>query len=319
MKDEVIENITNLCIKNASCVKRISSDVFYSGQSIEPAEHENIYIKFNKNKTIEYTPNNYLRRDIFMDILNDKLIQTLNLRSDICLTINLHDFYDEKGILVFGASKNTKSVLIPDIYQMYNYQNFINISDNIPFKSKQSKIIFGGASTGSINLKLNQRVNACMWSVKNDWAFKNTNFKLTNIVQTTINELNAYTMENNVNLKNIIGSNVSMEEQLNNRYILSIDGNTWAWDRPVWIMKSNSLFLKYESNNIGWYYDFLKENEHYVSVNVNNIENKFNFFENNNNQALEIIRNANEFVKDYCSEEAWIFYLKTLLENISYT
>lgn len=48
------------------------------------------------------------------------------------------------------------------------------------------------------------------------------------------------------------------------------------------------------------------------------MENKFNFFENNHNQALDIIRNANEFVKDYCSEEAWIFYLNTLFNNISY-
>lgn len=87
-------------------------------------------------------------------------------------------------------------------------------------------------------------------------VFKFTNFKLTNIVQTSINELNTYTTENNVNLKNIIGNNISIEEQLNNRYILSIDGNTWAWDRPVWIMQSNSLFFKYESNNVGWYYDF---------------------------------------------------------------
>lgn len=315
MKDEVIENIVDLAIRNASRVKKIPINIFYETQYLED---ENIYIKFNTNNTIEYTPNNYLRRDIFIDCLNSKVAPILNLKEDICLNFNLHDFYDYKGILVFGASKNTQSILIPDIYQMYNYQNFTKTRDPIPFQKKHSKIIFGGASTGSINLKNNQRVNACIWSVKNDWAFKFTNFKLTNIVQTSINELNTYTTENNVNLKNIIGNNISIEEQLNNKYILSIDGNTWAWDRPVWIMQSNSLFFKYESNNVGWYYDFLKENEHYISVNVNNMENKFNFFENNHNQALDIIRNANEFVKDYCSEEAWIFYFNKLLENISY-
>jgi hypothetical protein len=315
MKDEVKENIINLAIKNASHVKKISNNLFYETQSLDD---ENIYIKFNLNKTIEYTPNNYLRRDIFINIINNQIAPILNLNKEICLNFNFHDFYDKPGTLVFGASKNTKAILIPDIYQIYNYQDYSKTRDPIPFNQKISKIIFGGASTGSINLKNNQRVNTCIWSVKNEWAFKNTYFKLTNIVQTSINELNTYTTENNVNIKNIIGNNLSIEDQLNNRYILSIDGNTWAWDRPVWIMRSNSLFFKYESNNVGWYYDFLKENEHYVSVNINNMENKFNFFENNHNQALNIIRNANEFVKDYCSEEAWKFYLKTLLENISY-
>jgi len=315
MKAEVKDNIIDLSIKNASLVKKIPINVFNKSQSLDD---ENIYIKFNKNNTIEYTPNNYLRSELFINSIKSKIVPMLNLKEDICLNFNLHDFYENKGVLVFGSSKNTQSILIPDIYQMYNYQNFSKKYDNIPFKQKNSKIIFGGASTGNINLKHNQRINTCIWSVKNEWAFKNTNFKLTNIVQTSINELNTYTMENNVNIKNIIGNNISIEEQLNNRYVLSIDGNTWAWDRPVWIMQSNSLFFKYESNNVGWYYDFLKENEHYISVNVNNMENKFNFFENNNNQALDIIRNANEFVKDYCSEEAWKFYLNTLFENISH-
>jgi hypothetical protein len=313
MKDEVRENITDLAIKNASKIKNISPDIFYSTKELND---ENIYIKFNKNQTIEYTPNNYIRRDIFIDIINNKIVPILDLKRDICLNINFHDNYDKSGVLVFGKSIKADSILIPDIYQMYNYQNAGKIVDNISFENKENKIIFGGASTGSINLRHNQRVNTCIWSIKNDWAFKNTNFKLTNIVQTTINELNSHALENNVNIKNIISNNISIPEQLNYRYILSIDGNTWAWDRPVWIMQSNSLFFKYESDNAGWYYDFLKENEHYISVNTNNIENKFNFFENNNNQALDIIRNANAFVKDYCSEAAWTFYLKILFENI---
>jgi hypothetical protein len=315
MKDEVKNNITDLAIKNAKRVIPISNYLYYSTKEVND---ENIYIKFNKNKTIEYTPNNYIRRDIFIDIINNKIVPVLDLKEDICLNVNLHDHYNSKGVLVFGASKDTGSILIPDIYQMYNYQSSGKIVDNIPFINKTSKIIFGGASTGSINLKLNQRVNTCIWSIKNDWAFKNTNFKLTNIVQTSIGDLNTYALENNVNIKNIISNNIPIDEQLKNRYILSIDGNTWAWDRPIWIMQSNSLFFKYESDNVGWYYNFLKENEHYISVNTNNIENKFNFFENNHNQALEIIRNANIFVKDYCSEESWIYYLKTLIENISY-
>ena len=115
-----------------------------------------------------------------------------------------------------------------------------------------------------------------------------------------------------------MSNNISIKEQLDYKYILSIDGNTWAWDRPIWIMKSNSLFIKYDSYNIGWYYNFLKEDINYVSVNQNNMKNKITFFENNTNQALEIISNSKKFVKNYCTEEKWKLYLKTLLEEISY-
>ena len=82
-------------------------------------------------------------------------------------------------------------------------------------------------------------------------------------------------------------------------------------------MNSNSLLFKYESEKIGWYYPLLKENKHYVSVSVNTIQTKHNFFENNTNQALHIIEQSKTFVKDYCSEEACIFYLRSLLEEIS--
>jgi hypothetical protein len=318
MRDEVKENIYDLSKKNAKFIKFISNEDFQNSN----LEHENIYIKFNKNKTIEYNnTNNYLRKDIFLNVLNNKIVPILDLKNDIIININFHDSYDFSGILSFGAkNNNTKSVLIPDMYQMNNYVDSIPSTYNdkyVNFTDKINKIIFCGASSGSIDIKYNDRINTCIWSNKNSWAKEYTNFKITSIVQLSNTILNNYTTLNNIPLKNILSNSISIEEQLKYKYILSIDGNTWAWDRPVWIMNSNSLFLKYESENIGWYYEFLKENKHYVSVNRNNMENKYNFFENNTNQALEIIKNSKKFVKDYCSEEAWTFYFKSLLDEIS--
>lgn len=201
---------------------------------------------------------------------------------------------------------------------MRDYNGCLKINCNVDFKSKINKIIFAGATTGNTNIKLNDRINTCIWSNMNNWARENTYFKLTNVVQIPKDKLSVYTKQNNINSELILSNTISITEQLKYKYILSIDGNTWAWDRPIWIMNSNSLFFKYDSNDIGWYYDFLKEDVHYVAVNTENMENKYNFFENNTNQALQIISNSKEFVKDYCSEEAWSFYLKSLLEEISH-
>ena len=314
MKDEIKDNIILTAKKNARNVKNISKFDFYNNK----LSNENMYIMIKKDNSIETSLCTSSRKDIFMDIFEKKIVPILFLKKDIILHINFHDTCDEKGVLTFGSLSKSKSVLIPDMFQIQSYPNFNQINDEVPFLNKNNKIIFCGPSTGNLNLKLNQRVNTCLWSIKNDWAHDKTYFRLTDIVQMSINELNQYSNDNNINIKNIISNHFHIYDQLNYKYILNIDGNTWSWDRPIWVMKSNSLLFNYTSENIGWYSNFLKENTHYISVNTYNIEKKYNFFENNNNQALEIIRNANNFVKDYCSEESWIFYFKCLLEEISY-
>ena len=55
-----------------------------------------------------------------------------------------------------------------DIYMPCGYNNVENELKTINVNGDKSKIIFGGASTGSINLNNNQRVNTCIWSVKNE-------------------------------------------------------------------------------------------------------------------------------------------------------
>jgi hypothetical protein len=315
MKENIKNDILNIAQKNAKKIRYISEDEYLNHNPI----HENMYIKFNTNNSIEYTNNNYIRKDIFLNILNEKIVPKLSIKNNFIININLHDICTDTGTLTFGNNTDNKSVLIPDIYQMYNYKDtIIDYNEELDFKNKINKIIFGGSTTGSIDIEKNERINTCIWGNINNWAKKNTNFKLTNIVQITNDQLSFYTRKNNINIESITGNNISINKQLKYKYILSIDGNTWAWDRPIWIMQSNSLFLKYESCNVGWYYNFLKEDIHYISVNTDNMEKKYNFFENNTNQALEIINNSKKFVKDYCSEEAWIFYFKSLLEEISY-
>jgi hypothetical protein len=316
MKEHIKDNILNIVRKNAKKVNYISEEQFINECPI----NENMYIKFKNNNTIEYTNNNYIRKELFLNIFEEKILPYISIKNNFIININLHDICNKDGVLTFGNKSNSNSILIPDIYQMYNYKDSLKPEnyDKIDFKNKLNKIIFGGATTGNINLNFNDRINTCIWGNTNYWGIKNTYFKLTNIVQIPENMLYIYTKKHNLNMNSITCNNISISEQLKYKYILSIDGNTWAWDRPVWIMNSNSLFFKYESDNNGWYYDFLQEDIHYVSVNTNNMEKKYNFFENNSNQALEIINNSKNFIKDYCSENAWTFYFKSLLEEIDF-
>ena len=315
MNDNIKNNILDIAKKNSKKVKYISEyDFLYNKLT-----NENMYIKFKKNNTIEYSDNNFMRKDLFLNILEKKILPNTSIKNDFIVNINLHDNYNESGVLTFSNKKNSNSVLIPDIYQMYNYQDSLTPEyyDTLDFKDKFNKIVFVGSTTGNVNINLNDRINTCLWGSINNWAKKNTFFKLTNIVQVPKDKLYLYTKKSGLNFSSVVTNKISINEQLKYRYILSIDGNTTAWDRPIWVMNSNSLFFKYESDNMVWYYDLLKEDEHYISVNRDNMENKYNFFENNTNQVLEIINNSKKFVKNYCLEEAWTFYFKSLLEEIS--
>lgn len=316
MKDYVADNILDIARRNAKNVKVLSNNR-YDNDNIDD---ENMYFKFYKNGSFDYRSKDYLRKNLLVNILNSNITPSLRLNKDYNVIINLHDYHDNNGSLSFGAKKNNNVALIPDVYQMENYKDSIiyGKNDEKDFNNKINKIIFCGASTGSINPEHNDRINTSIWSVKNSWAINNTYIRLNNIVQITYENLNGYLNERKVKLPSIMSNHISIEKQLNYKYILSIDGNTWAWDRPIWIMSSNSLFFKYESDNVGWYYELLKEDMHYVSVNRDNMEQKYNFFENNTNQALEIIYNSQKFVDDYCSNEAWEFYFKSLLEELSY-
>ena len=315
IKDHIKTNIYDLAIKNAKYIKLYTEEDFNNSE----LENQNLYLKFTKNE-IQASSQEYSRKELYVNCLREKIYPLLNLSKSMILKINLHDYHEQEGILTFGSNTHSKSILIPDLYQIKNYKHSLSLykEDNISFKNKKNKVIFGGSSTGNeFDLTKNERINTCLWSIKNKWAKEHTILKITSIVQIPLPKLNEYLIYNRCRLNQIYSDNISISEQLQYKYILSIDGNTWSWDRPVCTMNSNSLLFKYESENTGWYYPFLKENINYVSVNQLNMENKYNFFENNSNQALEIIRNSKKFVEEYCTSDAWIYYLKTLLEEIN--
>ena len=189
--------------------------------------------------------------------------------------------------------------------------------DFINFENKYNKAVFIGASTGNpFNLLLNQRINASIWSLGSDWLRKHVDIKVKGIVQMDSNYLSSYLNDFGYKISDIQTKFMSKDEQLLNKFIISIDGNTYSWDRPIWVMRSNSLLMKWKGNSEGWYYPLLKENKHYISVDPNNFENQFNFYKNNLNISNQMINDANHFVCDYCNEKSWKYYFNVLFDEI---
>ena len=107
----------------------------------------------------------------------------------------------------------------------------------------------------------------------------------------------------------------TITEQLQYKYIYSVDGNAAAWDRPVWVMSSNSLLIKDTTRYELWYDSLFKNNEHYIESTIDNIENNINFLNSNPNICMNIIKEANINVNNYCTKKAAEVYLNAFFEE----
>jgi hypothetical protein len=91
------------------------------------------------------------------------------------------------------------------------------------------------------------------------------------------------------------------------RHLISVDGNTAAWDRIPWIMASNSILWKQKSNHECWYYPLMKPNEHYI---------EFDEFPELVQVDDGIVTRAHDFVDLHLRQDGHMNYMKLLLQNI---
>jgi hypothetical protein len=232
----------------------------------------------------------------------------------------LHDSKCYNGVLCFGGMKqdckNRWVVQLPDCYFMGNWGGKYDIMiDCIEWKNKKSKIIFAGTTTGSRDPLKNERINTCLWSLK-DERRNICDFHITNIAQINPREI----LTKVPDFKYIYTPPISLKEQMQYKYHLSIDGNTCRWNPDVYFM--NSLNFQLTSKDMLWYYPLLRNNEHYIEVSTtenSDIEliKKYKYYENNPQDAQRIIRNANELAKKLFNSNVCQQYTIALFENIA--
>lgn len=253
----------------------------------------------NKNINLTNRTKELQRENVFYN----SLIKT-GIDNFTCITGFGDNYPLDMGILTFSKNKYRKNVLIPDVYALNNYNGMLNINDTF---QKKDEMIFAGSSTGNtFNLYLNDRLNVCNYAIDKNWL----NAKITNVVQTNYNCIKKCYPD----CDKFISKFIPVQEQLQYKFILSIDGNTTAWDRVPWVMNSRSLLFRYNTDNINWYYPLMKAGEHFVECDLNTIENKYKFYLNNPKEAEFIVNNANQFVKDYLTYEKQLEYLKLVVK-----
>lgn len=87
---------------------------------------------------------------------------------------------------------------------------------------------------------------------------------------------------------------ISITDHLKYKYLISIDGNTAAWQRVPWILNSGSVLLLVETDIEEWFYEDLIPYFHYIPIkkDFSNLVEQVKWLKENDNKAFIIAQNA---------------------------
>ena len=170
------------------------------------------------------------------------------------------------------GDQNANSVLL----NLDKIRHFIYVTDKKPFAVKKDMLVGRGAVTQPHRKRFLEMY---------------FNHPLCNVGQVN---------HDNMGDKYLV-EKMTIDEQLDYKFILSLEGNDVATNLK-WIMSSNSLAVmprpKYET----WFMEgTLIPNYHYVSIkdDYSDLEDRLNYYIQHTDQAIEIVKNANEYVRQF--------------------
>ncbi|MCW3806400.1 glycosyl transferase family 90 [Plebeiibacterium marinum] len=176
------------------------------------------------------------------------------------------------------SKNNTNSILL----NLNTVRHFVFINDNTSYEKKFNKIVW----RGNVWDHQPQRVN-----------FFKKHF---------LNPICDIGHINNAGLNpNWIKNKYTINEQLQYKFILSIEGNDVATNLK-WIMSSNSIAVMPTPRYETWFMEgTLIPDYHYIHINddYSDLNKKLNYYINNPDKAIKIIHNAQAFVKQFQNKE----------------
>lgn len=105
--------------------------------------------------------------------------------------------------------------------------------------------------------------------------------------------------------KRWITPRMSIAEHLNYKFVMCLQGNDVATNLK-WVMSSNSIAVMPRPTFETWYMEGrLKPNVHYIEIkpNYSDLEEKLNYYIEHTNEALAIIDNAHQWVKQFSNKK----------------
>lgn len=232
----------------------------------------------------------------------------------IVSTIDVY-YHDDKNtaypVFIVSKDKFDKGfILIPDWTAMDGHFNEKTECQkgalNYPWESKLEKIFWRGGSSGILTaiwqdsprpqlIFLSYRYPEYL-DAKFVWTFDS--------------------MKEIISGMGMLSNSVPICEHLKYKYLIDVDGWSCTWPRLYWILLSNSVLLKHDSDNIQWFYSVLEPNKHYIPIarDFSDLFQKFKWAQEHDAKCKEISENATNFAKEYLTQENSFFYYYKAIE-----
>lgn len=221
------------------------------------------------------------------------------------------NFKTDLPILTFCKTNDLKNqILIPDSESYGRFEllhkSLFKQSQLFPFSERFNKVYWRGSPTGgdysSSSFRKFPRVKLVNLSIKFP---NNFDFRFTGNGQNSEFILP----------KQFFSKFEKPEKSLNYKYLIDVDGNCSTFSRLRWMMYTGSVVLKQNSNFVQWYYNYLKNKQNIIFVDIDYKSIKEAINRNKNNQ-LSIVKKSSEFAVEFFSKESSIYYLFKLLKSL---
>ena len=313
-REEIINYITHqFDVKSKFGVSQTELDNIWSDLKLRNALH---MIRFQIIKQKLYADSFYVKDLRFKKLLVyfQKLLDIYKI-DDVDFIVDVSDELPDEfktkiaNLPFFMLSKDSAQnniFLLPDTYMIDGYWAKLSAKIEVekgayPWKDKLNKIFWRGATTGGRysldNFNKLPRLSLVMQS------------KLyPDLIDAKFLQYNQFSEDQSGDdLRGIFAKlfgddNKKIKEidHLKYKYLISLDGNTCAWRRVPWIMLSNSVLIKQETNMIEWFYAAMKPYVHYVPVNsrITDIFSQLEWMKAHDDELQQISQNAQNFVQN---------------------
>jgi hypothetical protein len=174
---------------------------------------------------------------------------------------------------------------------------------DIPFDEKKNTLLWRGSSTGNVRHMLRESLVKQFQNHTNP----NIDIKFTKLVQGYTNDNDEY----------IIADNMSYQEQLKSKFIISIEGNDVATNLK-WLLLSNSVVLMPTPTVCSWFMeDCLKPYVHYIPISSDftDLESQYQWCLENLNTCECISKNATEYIEQFLDSAKEEEITKTVIDT----
>ena len=219
----------------------------------------------------------------------------------------------DRPVFCFQKAAANTGILLPDIDMLLNdFYLDPGVQDRFAYKDKLQAAVFVGSTTGGtitpeiVRNNGTPRLRAASFFTGNERVA----FHLPNIVQFSNEEAKILLEQKPYCRKDFM----SWQEQLQRRFIISMDGNGATCSRVAIALASNSVLLKYDSAEQLYYFRGLQPWLHYVPVPDDAAVDKLLDMEALTPAIFEAIaRNGRRFATEYLSRERVTDYMVKLL------